>query len=298
MAIKTVKATIDGQIYTLTYNGTTGKYEATLTAPTTTSYNKSGGYYGVTVEATDEAGNVTKTDSTNPDNRLVVKEKNPPIITNVSPSSGARVTTSSPKITGTFTDETNGSGINLDTFVLKIDGATIANGDITFTPITNGFNFEYTKTGIAQGSHTITINVKDNDGNAATQKSVSFIVDTIAPSLNVTAPADGLITNTKTINVTGTTSEATSNPIVVTIKVNGIDQGAVTVANNAFSKSVTLSEGANDISVKVLDTAGLSTSVNRTVTLDTAAPEIVSIELMPNPVDAGATYVIRVTAND
>lgn len=59
MAIKTVQATINGQTYTLTFNSSTGKYEATVTAPSKSSYNQSGHYYGVTVKATDEAGNVS-----------------------------------------------------------------------------------------------------------------------------------------------------------------------------------------------------------------------------------------------
>ena len=36
-AIKSVKATVNGVEYTLTYNSSTGAYEASVTAPTTTS---------------------------------------------------------------------------------------------------------------------------------------------------------------------------------------------------------------------------------------------------------------------
>ena len=53
MAIKTVQAIINGVPTTLTLNSSTGKYEATITAPTKSSYNQSGGYYNVTVKATD-----------------------------------------------------------------------------------------------------------------------------------------------------------------------------------------------------------------------------------------------------
>lgn len=38
-AIKSVVATINGQQYTLIYNSTSGAYEASVTAPTVTSYN-------------------------------------------------------------------------------------------------------------------------------------------------------------------------------------------------------------------------------------------------------------------
>lgn len=299
MAIKTVKAIINGQTYTLTYNGSTGKYEATLTAPTITSYNKPGGYYGVTIEATDEAGNITTRDSSNTSNRLVVKEKIPPVISNLTPSASARVTTASPKITGTLKDETNGSGVDTDAFVLKVDGVAVSNTKVTFTPVTGGYNFEYTASGLSQGTHSFTVDVKDNDGNAATQKSVSFTVDTIAPSLNISNPADGYITNDDALNVVGTTSDATSSPVTVTVKLNGADQGTVNIGSGgSFSKAITLAEGQNTIEVKATDTSGLSTTVTRSVTLDTVAPTITGIELVPNPVDAGATYIIKVTATD
>lgn len=299
MAIKTVKATINGQTYTLTYNGTSGKYEATLTAPTITSYNKPGGYYGVTVEATDDAGNITIQDETNSANRLTVKETVPPVISNLSPSSGARVTSAGPTISGKITDETNGSGIDTSTFVLQVDGVAVSNADVTFTSVNGGYTFSYQASGLAQGSHNFTVDVKDNDGNAATQKTASFTVDTIAPSLNITSPSDGLETNDASIDVIGTTSDSTSNPLTITVKLNGVDQGAVTVdANGNFTKTISLAEGANTIEVKATDTAGLSTTVTRSVTLDTSAPSITAVELVPNPVDAGATYIIKVTATD
>ena len=39
MAVKTVQTVINGQTYTLTLNSSTGKYEATVTAPSKSSYN-------------------------------------------------------------------------------------------------------------------------------------------------------------------------------------------------------------------------------------------------------------------
>ena len=64
MAIKTVQVAINGVPTTLTLNSSTGKYEATITAPAKSSYNQSGGYYNVTVKATDTAGNSTSKDAT------------------------------------------------------------------------------------------------------------------------------------------------------------------------------------------------------------------------------------------
>lgn len=103
MSVKTVQATINGQTYTLTLNSSTGKYEATVTAPSKSSYNQSGHYYGVTVKATDEAGNtITKdaTDSTLGSSlQLKVKEKVAPVIAIVSPTSGSYSTNNKPVIT-------------------------------------------------------------------------------------------------------------------------------------------------------------------------------------------------------
>lgn len=63
MAVKTVQATVNGQTVTLTLSDS-GKYEGTLTAPASSSFKQSGGYYPVTVKATDDAGNVTTVDAT------------------------------------------------------------------------------------------------------------------------------------------------------------------------------------------------------------------------------------------
>ena len=89
MAIKQVRAQINGTWYTLTLNGT-NTYTATITAPGSTSYTKTGGYYDVTVEATNTAGTVTTQNASGLASlKLVVKEKVAPVITILSPTSGA-----------------------------------------------------------------------------------------------------------------------------------------------------------------------------------------------------------------
>lgn len=64
-SISTVTETITGVTHPLTYNSSTGKWEATLTAPSGSSFNQSGGYYNVGLSAADEAGNVSTADATN-----------------------------------------------------------------------------------------------------------------------------------------------------------------------------------------------------------------------------------------
>lgn len=298
MAIKTVKATINGQTYNLTLNSASGKWEATITAPGQTSYNLAGGYYNISVEATNEAGTKGSADASTVNGlKLVVKETVAPVITIVSPTSGAYVANSKQPVVFNIVDESGGSGVDISTLVVKQDGTAVAAANITHTAIANGYSVTYTPSAaLSDGSHTVTINCKDHDGNAATEKSTTYTVDTVPPTLNVTSPADGLITATSSVTVAGTTNDATSSPVVITISLNGTDQGAVAVGTGGtFSKVVTLKEGSNTIIVKARDSAGKESSVTRTVTLDTSVPKITAATITPNPVDTGKTMVISVT---
>lgn len=297
MAISQVRAQVNGTWHTLTYNSSAGKYEATITAPGATSFNLSGGYYNVRVEATNTAGTVGTADGSSLTGlRLVVKERVAPVITVLSPSAGAYVTNSKQPVVFTITDETGGSGINLSSLAVKQDGTAVASNTISASAITNGYSVTYTPaSALSDGSHTVTVNVRDNDGNAATQKSTAFTVDTVPPTLNLTSPADGLITATASLNIYGTTNDATSSPVTIKITLNGTDQGSATVGSNgSFSKAITLSNGSNTIKVTATDAAGKVSSVTRTVTLDTSVPKVVSATIAPNPVDAGATMIISV----
>lgn len=298
MAIKTVQAIINGQTYNLTKNASTGKWEATLTAPGKTSYNLTGGYYNVTVKATNDAGTTGTADAATLDGlKLVVKETVAPVITIVSPSEGAYVSNSKQPVVFTVVDEADGSGVDLSTLVVKQDGTAVASSAITSTPITNGYQVTYTPAAaLSDGSHTVTIDCKDHDGNSAVQKSTTYKVDTVPPVLNITAPVAGLVTASSALTIAGTTNDATSSPVTIAVKLNGVDQGAVSVAaNGSFTKSVTLAEGENTIVVTATDAAGQTTTVTRTVTLDTSVPKITAATIVPNPVDTGATMVISVT---
>jgi hypothetical protein len=103
-----------------------------------------------------------------------------------------------------------------------------------------------------------------------------------------------LVTNQPTVTVTGTTNDATSSPVTLTI--NG---EAVTVTSNGtFSHVVTLTNGTNTITVVATDAAGKSTTVTRTVTYNTSAPVISAVTITPNPVNTGNVFTISVTATD
>lgn len=297
MAITQVRAQINGTWYTLTATGTAGQYTAQITAPGATSYNQPGGYYNVTVEATNTAGTTGSADASTLEGlKLYVEERVAPVITILSPSDGAYVPNNQQPVVFTVTDESGGSGVDLDSVAVRLDGTAVSAAEVTHTAITNGYSFTYTPSAaMGDGAHTVSVEAADNDGNAAAAKSTTFTVDTVPPALNVTSPAEGLVTATAALAVSGTTNDATSSPVVITVTLNSADQGPVTVqANGAFSKTVTLAEGANTIVVTATDAAGKVSTVTRNVTLDTSVPQIVSAGITPNPADAGATVTITV----
>lgn len=303
MAISTVKAFLNGTWYSLTYNSTTGKYEATLTAPGSTSWGLTDHVYPMQVQATNTAGTVTTVGTTDgtvgASLKLRVLETVKPTISITSPGAGSYVTNSKQSIVFQLRDESGGSGIKLSTLALKIDaGATVGSGSagMVCNAVTNGYDCTYTpSTALSDGSHTVIINASDNDGNNATQASRTYTVDTVPPVLNVTSPANGFLTNTAALTVQGNTNDATSSSVTVKIKLNGADQGAIAVNAGAFSKALTLANGANTIIVTATDSAGKASTVTITGTLDTTAPVISAVSITPNPADTGATMIISVT---
>ena len=292
MAIASVKVTINGSTYTLT-NSSGNVWTATLTAPGATSWNLSGNKYPVTVTATNTAGTVV-TDSSY---GVRVKETVKPVITISSPTSGARVVNNKQPVVIAITDETGGSGVNIGSLVIKVDGTTVSDG-ITMTSSTasdgsiSGYNVTYTPvSAMSDGQHTVTVTCSDNDGNAAAAKTTTYTIDTVPPTLNITRPENGLITNTAACTVSGITNDATSSP--VTLTVNG---KAVTVdSSGAFATTITLTEGENTITVVAKDSAGKTTTVTRKVTLDTTKPVISNIAISPNPANTGASMTLTVT---
>lgn len=296
MAISTVRVKINGAWTNLTYNGKSGEYEGTIAAPSITSYNLSGGYYPVTVEAANDAGTITTKDDTDiilgSSLRLVVREKIKPVITLESPTNGAYIQNNNAQIIFTVTDEAGGSGVKADSIFLTLDSKKVS---LTKAEYTNGYRCVYTPDNpLDDGKHSISIQAEDNDGNTADAVESIFTVDTIPPTLEIQAPTF-TITNQPECTVTGVTNDATSSPVSVRILLNGKNTGNVAVDNSGgFTKALTLSEGTNEIEVISIDGAGRSTIVTLQVKLDTTIPEITSVTFAPNPVDTSQSVKIRI----
>lgn len=299
MAITKVRVKINGTWTNLTKNATTGKWTGNVAAPAVTSHNQTGGYYPITIEATNDAGTTKTVDATDKTLgaalRLIVKEITKPVIKLVQPSNGAYISNNKLPIIFDVTDETNGSGVNLSTVALKLAGTTYKDGStgMTKTAITNGYRFTYTpQAALADGVKAIEITASDYDGNAAAKVSASYTVDTVPPTLTLSSPQTGLITNQKSCVVNGVTNDALSSPVTVTITHGSNSYKPSIGSNGAFSQALTLTEGTNTITVVAKDAAGKTTTITLTVKLDTSVPTIKSAVFAPNPVNASASVQI------
>lgn len=303
MSVKSVVAILNGTTYTLALNSDSGNYEATLTAPIESSYNNNDGhYFPVTIKATDDAGNVTTindTDSTFGENlKLQVKETVLPVIVISSPTDSEITSNAKPTVNWTVTD--SGSGVNPDTIGITIDEGNKITSGITKTQITNGYQCSYSiSEALSDGTHTVYIDADDYDGNSATTRAVSFLVDTIPPELSVASPVNNLVTNSAQVTLSGKTNDSTSGIENVSYKINGGSSQNVEFDDNGnFSAQIQLQSGANTIVVTAVDEGGMSSSITRIVTLDVSAPVIESVSISPNPVSTGDLIDISVTVTD
>lgn len=301
MAVSSVRVQINGTWTTLTYNSASGAYEATITAPSTTSFNQTGGYYPVTVEATNTVGTKTTVNhqhsTLGTSCRLRVRETTKPVITIVSPTSGARVTSNKQPVVFNVVDESNGSGIDIQSLVVQLDDREQNELTLEKTAITNGYRYTFIPgTALADGDHRFSAQVSDNDGNLSNLVDIVFTVDTVAPTLNITSPAEGMSTASTSVVVAGTTNDATSSPVTLTQALDGGTAQAVTVGSNgAFTKTwIGLTHGAHKVVIVAKDAAGKTTTITRNFTVDTSTPVISSVTISPNPVDAGKTMIIKV----
>lgn len=308
MSIKTVKAVINGQTYNLTL-ADDGYYTLDSTAPGISSIHQPGGYYDVQVTLTDEAGNATildAADSTFGEQlRLKAREKTKPTVTITFPSNDSRINTCTPTITAQLRD--NDSGVDPATLDLRINGGakigSTASG-ITLTQVEGGYDLSYkVPDALPEGSTTITLAVSDRDGNAADPASITCMIAVTAPTISLSSPADGLVTNQAAVLIEGVTSDDQLTSVTLTITVNGVSQGNVSIdqTTGAFSlRACTedMREGSNTIVAHVVDATGLEAEITRTVKLDTKAPRVLEIIGVSDPIDTGAPFRIRIKAVD
>ena len=145
-----------------------------------------------------------------------------------------------------------------------VAGLTINNAVIT---VTNG-SFSYPVT-LQAGTNTITVIAVDTPGNSTTDTR-TVTLDTEAPLLTISAPADNSKTAQPFAAITGTINETST----VTVTVNSGSLQNASITGNAFSATVNLAVGLNSINITATDLAANTSSVVRSVTYDNTNPTL------------------------
>lgn len=288
-----------GSRFNATYNAETQKWNLEIPSGAESSYGQANHKYPVTIHTKDAAGNekvMYATDPTYGDQlNFRVLEKTKPIATIASPTQGSVLGSATQDIALELQDA-GGSGLNMASVVFKVNNIQVSSG-LSWSDGEDGKKTcTYHATNLSDGSNSVSLQVTDNDGNVSDLATVTFVISTSAPTLNVTSPIDNLLTNSNKVTVAGTAAAGSDAVTLASVKING---ETVSVGEGgAFSKEITLQEGENTITVVAEDSIGKTTSVPRHVTVDTKAPIISDVEAEATTVDANSTIHITFKVTD
>lgn len=210
---------------------------------------------------------------------IFIKDMVSPNVTFTSPQNGTVTKDQTVTITGVVDDPTA-------IVWFWMTGASI--------PVVNGkFSSPYDM-GTGDGTRTIYINATDQAKNT-TNASLTIIRDTTAPQITIIAPQDGTYTNNTTVNIGGTITD--ENPDSVIVSVNNGPAQQMTLEGTNFSRTATIQNKTNTLTIQAKDKAGNTATATRTVYLDQDPPITAILSPAPNSNLTG-TVQVSVSATD
>ncbi|WP_256357575.1 Ig-like domain-containing protein [Halomonas sp. 18071143] len=170
-----------------------------------------------------------------------------------------------------------------DTGADASDGIT-KDGAFTVSGVEDGALVEYSTDGgntwsidkptAVEGENTISVRQTDAAGNVSDSSSLTFTLDTTAPTLTVDAPNS----NDTTPTITGTSDEIGATVTVVVTDANGVEQTltAEVQQDGSWSVDVTtpLAEGDYEVEASVSDAVGNEQTASDTGEIDVTAPTL------------------------
>lgn len=191
-----------------------------------------------------------------------------PTVTAIQPQ--GTINTSPTTISADYADA--GSGINPGSVTATLDGAAlsacVASAAHVSCPISN----------LGQGNHSITVNARDNVGNASSA-SAAFFVDSVSPNINNIQPQGTLKVSSATIAADYVDSGSGINPASVSVSLDGSAMtGCTATANHVSCPVAGLPDGAHSIMASIQDNAGNSSNGATTFAIDTVGPTVSGIQ--------------------
>ncbi len=228
-----------------------GNWTATPTTPL------ADGAHSVDAQATDAAGNQSAVVT----RAFVIVSGTPVVI--MTPVDGSQTNDPTPALSGT--------ALPGSTVTIVIDGGSAQEQTLTVPSNAAGAWFVFSPT-LAEGPHTIVASA-DNGNGVTTQDSASFSVDTTAPLLSITDPADGEYINDPNPPITGTADPG----LIVNISIDGMDVGFAQADVNgdwSFTPIAALTEGPHLILASTEDAAGNTATDLVNIMLDLTPPTV------------------------
>ncbi len=208
----------------------------------------------------------------------------PPTVNITAPADGSTVNQgTSVTFTGTATDTQDGNLAAALSWSSNIDGVI-------------GSGATFSTSSLSLGTHTITASVTDSGslpGSDSITLTVQVVPPNTAPTVNITAPANGATVNQGTsVTFTGTASDVQQGNMSASLSWTSNINGAI--GSGASFSTSSLSVGAHTITASVTDAGSLTGSASITLNVVVAPPAAPS-NLVVTKLSSG---VARLTWND
>lgn len=248
------------------------------------STTASNGHHTLTAVVRDENGNMATAAPV-----TVFVDNAPPAVAVTAPASGGLLT-SGITLSATATDNVAVAGVQF-----KLDGVAIG-AELTAAPYT----LTWDSATAADGSHAITAVARDTLGNTATSAAVAVTTDNLAPTVVLTAPADGALVGGSAVALTAIAGDLVG-VAGVQFQVDGIDVGSEDTAapyGVAWDSTGTVS-GTHTLTAVARDGVDhTTTSVPITVTVDNVAPVVAVTAPSNGATVSGNSVSLTATASD
>jgi hypothetical protein len=278
------KAFIDNvdktSLFTVTASG------ATATAPLLAD-----GPHTVSAQIADLTGNVGQT--SNP----FVVDTSKPTAAFIAPVNNAFINNTQPALTLTYSD--SGSGVDLTSIHIFLQQGSNPETEITslFT-IAAGQASGTIASPLAQATYHLRAQVADKAGNVQSATS-TFVVDTAAPSISITAPAAGARLGSTSVSFAIQYSDNQAldlTTLQVTLDGNALQ---VTPGASSASGSFTVTDGTHTLTATIKDKAGnAATTASSQFSIDTKLPSIQIVQPAANANLNTGTPQIQVQFSD
>ncbi|UPK20975.1 FecR domain-containing protein [Bradyrhizobium sp. 131] len=211
------------------------------------------------------------------------------------------LSTTGPTVTETLVADTGSSAADHITANPALSGTGLANTVVHFTidgtPVAATATtdaqgaWSFLPSGLADGSHTIVASQTDSFGNTGSA-SLSFTLDTTAPTVAITSTGGPV--NQASQTITGTVDVADAGASVTILDGTTPIGTAVVQGNGSWSTTVSLNNGSNSLTARVNDAAGNTATSSAVVyTLSTTGPTVTETLVA----DTGSSAIDHITAN-